>query len=46
MPSSLVCLASGTVCGLADGARSEHKGAKVAVSEVHLNCTVHKRVRV
>ena len=45
-PSSLVCLASGTLCGLAEGARSEHKDSKVAVSEINLRCTLHKEVGV
>ena len=42
--SSLVCLAAGAVHGLADGARGEHLHGYVAVNEIHLKCTVHKRV--
>ena len=41
-PSSLVGLAAGTLQGLADAARAEHTNSNVAVSEIHLNCTVHK----
>lgn len=43
-PSSFVCLASGTLCGLADGARAEHMNSKVAVNEIYLRCIVHKEV--
>ena len=44
VPNSLVCLASGTVRGLADGARAEHSDSCVAVNEVYLKCTVYKQV--
>ena len=39
-----MCLASGTVRGLADGARAEHSDSCVAVNEVYLKCTVYKQV--
>lgn len=41
--SSLLSLTSGALCGLADAARAEHAISKVAVTEVHLKCLVHKQ---
>ena len=43
-PSSFLCLAGGTLRGLADGSRAEESECCVAVSEVHMRCTVHQQV--